>query len=78
MNVVHQMMWMKHTSSAETHFRNTAKAHVPINVVTIRSNDSPRDTNELRKMKKRMLICFHEYTTSKSNTDWENYTNSRN
>jgi len=59
-------------------FLNTAKLHVPNRLVTVRPNDSPWYTNELRTMKKRMMRSFHKYKCTKLPTDWEKYTKSRN
>ena len=58
-------------------FLTTAKACIPNKIVTIRPNDSPWYTNELRKLKKQMMKCFRKYKKYKSNNHWEKYTELR-
>jgi hypothetical protein len=59
-------------------FLTIAKTCVPNKEVTIRPNDSPWYTNELRTLKKKMMRFFHKYKKSKSNDDWGKYAASRN
>ena len=51
---------------------------MPNKVATIRPNDSPWYTNELRKLKKQMMRLFHKYKQSKCDRNWEKYTHTRN
>ena len=59
-------------------FLQAAKETVPNKTVTVRPNDSPWYTNELRKLKKVMMQKFHKFKRSKLNSDWENYRKARN
>ena len=59
-------------------FLNVAKTIIPNKIVTIRPNDSPWYTNDLRNLKKYMMRCFRKYKKSKLPTDWDRYCNSRN
>ena len=58
-------------------FLQVAKSSVPNKLVTIRPNDSPWYTSELRKMKKNMQKLFYKYKHSHLQTDWDNYTRAR-
>ena len=58
-------------------FMNVAKKYIPNKTVTIRPNDSPWYTNELRLLKRRMLHSFHKHKQSKSENDWLKYTDLR-
>ena len=59
-------------------FLQVAMESVPNKVVTIRPNDSPWYTNELRKMKRKMQKLFYKYKGSKLQNDWNNYSKARN
>lgn len=58
-------------------FLDTAKLCIPNKIVTIRPNDSPWYTNELRKLKRYMMKLFNKFKKSKSITDWEKYSAAR-
>jgi hypothetical protein len=59
-------------------FLNVARTQIPNKVVTIRPNDSPWYTNELRLMKRRLQRLFHKHKSRGQPADWENYKNARN
>jgi hypothetical protein len=58
-------------------FLNVARACVPNKVVTIRLNDSPWYTAELRVMKRKLQRLFHKCKNRHQPADWENYTTAR-
>ena len=79
MNVLKQIIYVDDVCNRWTDlFLNTARTHIPNKVVTIRPNDSPWYTNELRNKKRCMLRNFKKYKHSNKDTDWDNYKNSRN
>ena len=59
-------------------FLNVAKATIPNKVVTIRPNDSPWYSNELRLLKRQMLRAFHKHKKSALEKDWVEYKKLRN
>ena len=59
-------------------FLKVAHEKIPNKVVTIRPNDSPWYTSDLRTLKRKMLRCFHKHKKSKMEKDWESYKNLRN
>ena len=54
-------------------FLNAARTHVPNKVVTVRPNDSPWYSAELRQMKRRLQRLFHKYKNRRQHVDLENY-----
>jgi hypothetical protein len=58
-------------------FLNAARTHVPNKVVTIRPNDSPWYTAELRVMKRRLQRLFHKYKNRRQPADWVKYKDAR-
>ena len=59
-------------------FLNIARTIIPNKVVTTRPNDSPRYTNELRLLKRRVLRAFHKHKRSNMENDWDEYKKLRN
>ena len=57
---------------------NIARTHIPNKVVTVRPQDSPWYTSELRYMKRLLNRYFKKYKKTKSSEDWETYKTARN
>ena len=54
-------------------FLNAARTHIPNKVITVRPNDSPWYTNELRTLKRKMIRAFHKHKRTKNENHWNNY-----
>ena len=59
-------------------FLNTARAFIPNKCVTIRPNDQPWYTNELRLLKRKVKRLFHKAKKTRSVENWERYKVCRN
>ncbi len=59
-------------------FLTVAKSTIPNKFATVRPNDSPWYTNDLRILKRRMLRSFHKHKMSMSEDNWDKYVRDRN
>ena len=52
-------------------FLNSARTFIPNRTVTIRPNDTPWYTNELRLLKRKVQRTFRKFKRTSNDNDWE-------